>query len=199
MIAGLKGRVFLKDLDRIVIDVHGVRYECMVSQTTLHSLPDIGEEADLLVHTHLREDALVLFGFNSEREKRLFHELTGVSGIGPKLALTILSGMSDIELAQALVNGDVARLTSIPGIGKKTAERMVVELKDKLAKTMALIPEPVSGSVRFRDEETLAAALANLGYKPKEVDKIIERLASQYGPDSRVEDLLRAALQDGRR
>ncbi len=132
VIARLRGKLVEKEPARVVIDVHGVGYEVFIPTTTFTAMPNAGAEVSLDIHTHVREDALALYGFSSRQERRVFERLITISGIGPKLAVTILSGGSVEGLVGAIRRGDLARLTSIPGVGKKTAERIVVELKDKL-------------------------------------------------------------------
>ena len=145
MIAFLRGRVFEKQPNRIIIDVQGVGYEVQVPLSTYYDVGDVGAEIALRVHTHVREEALQLFGFLTELERQLFERLIGISGIGPKLAIAVLSGIDARELVVAVQRADVARLTGIPGIGKKTAERIVLELKDRLA---ALAVPAMAGPLR---------------------------------------------------
>ena len=144
MIAALSGKILRKTSDRVIVDVSGVGYEVFVSTDALARLPDKGEEVFLHIHTYVREDTLVLFGFLEEQEKELFLVLKTVAGIGPKLALAMLSGMPISELCRAIAEGDNKRLTSLPGIGRKTAERICVELRDKVG---TLAAEATSGSV----------------------------------------------------
>src|SRR5262245_22121847 len=132
MIASLRGALLEKHPNQVIVDVHGVGYDVAIPVSTYSALPESGKEVTLRVHTHVREDAIALFGFVSSEEKVLFEKLIGVSGIGPKLAITVLSGLAAADLTTAIRSGDVQRLTRIPGIGKKTAERMVLELRDKV-------------------------------------------------------------------
>lgn len=196
MIAGLKGKIHTRGADEVIIDVGGVYYSCIVSLSTLSAVGEVGDEVELIVHTHVREDALQLFGFSTMDEKRIFLALVSVSGIGPKLAQNILSGLPVDELGRAVVNGDVVRLTKIPGVGKKTAERIVLELKEKLIKVLALTPEDRVAATGFVVGDELVSALANLGYKPKQVDKIVARLEASQPADARLEDLIRAGLRE---
>jgi Holliday junction DNA helicase RuvA len=138
MIAYLRGQLLDKGADSVIIDVHGVGYRASVSQSTLAAMPEIGASTQLRIYTHVREDVIALYGFATEGEEELFHHLTSVTGVGPKLGLTILSGMAPEELALALAQGELARLVKISGVGKKTAERLVMELSDKL-KTSSLL------------------------------------------------------------
>src|SRR5436189_6253791 len=132
MIASLRGALLEKRPNQVIVDVHGVGYDVSIPISTYSVLPDTGKEVSLKVHTHVREDAIALFGFLTADEKMLFEKLIGVSGIGPKLAITVLSGLAAPDLTAAIRGGDVQRLTRVPGIGKKTAERMVLELRDKV-------------------------------------------------------------------
>ncbi len=158
MIAHLRGRLVEKDPSRVVVDVNGVGYEVFVPLTTFSVLPDRGSEVSIDIHTHVREDIIALYGFSSRRERTIFEKLMTISGIGPKLAVTILSGGSVEDLVSAIKRGDLARLTAIPGVGKKTAERIVVELKDKLQDFVAAAPD------KSAVEMDVLSALENLGY-----------------------------------
>ncbi len=199
MIAGLRGILHKKSPSGVEIDVNGVFYACLVSYTTLERIGEPGEEVTLIVHTNVREDAIQLFGFLSDRERKLFLSLIGISGVGPKLAINMLSALSADDLAQAIVNGDLARLVSIPGVGKKTAERLLVELKDKLAKTLMLEPTESALPMHFKVESELTSALCNLGYKPKIVEKVVEKLGKRFAEDTPVEELIREALREMQR
>src|SRR5438309_3487689 len=159
MIAHLRGRVLSKRPNHAVVDVNGVGYEVAISVPTFSELPTAGAEVSLHIHTHVREDALSLYGFLRIAEKHLFEKLLTVSGIGPKLAITILSGMAADEMVGAIRGGDIARLTRIPGIGKKTAERMVLELRDKLP--MPTGTAEVSMAAASPVEEDVLSALVN--------------------------------------
>ena len=165
MIAHLRGRLLEKHPNRIIVDVQGVGYEAHVPLSTFYEMPEPGGEITLRVHTHVREEALSLYGFATLLELQLFERLIGVSGIGPKLALAVLSGIEPNELIAAVRHGNVARLTAIPGVGKKTAERIGLELKDKLA---AFLPVEGAASVPASAGESLRtdvlSALINLGY-----------------------------------
>ena len=197
MIAFLRGQLIDKGTDAVIIDVQGVGYRATVSQTTLAALPEAGAEARLRIHTHVREDALALFGFSTEEEEQLFHMLTSVSGVGPKLAMSILSGMSPHELAYAIANDEVARLTKIGGVGKKTAERLVVELADKL-KTSTLLLKPglktAPRTAKKADGDDLVSALVNLGYRPAEAERAAAMVRDSQ-PEGDIGSLVRAALQ----
>ena len=157
MIAHLRGRLIEKEPSRLVVDVNGVGYVVFVPLPTFSAMPDTGGEVAIDIHTHVREDTIALYGFSSRRERLIFEKLIGISGIGPKLAVTILSGGSVDDLVSAIKRSDLARLTSIPGVGKKTAERIIVELKDKL---QAFAEGPAKSTV----EMDVLSALENLGY-----------------------------------
>jgi Holliday junction DNA helicase RuvA len=196
MIAYLRGQLIDKGTDHVVIDVHGVGYRVTVSQTSMAQMPEIGAQAQLRIHTHVREDALSLFGFSSAEEEELFHHLTAVSGVGPRLGINILSGMQPQELAYAIAHNELARLTKIGGVGKKTAERLVVELADKLKGSTLLLkrvgPAPAGRTKAGVDE--LVSALTNLGYRPAEAERAASA-AREAQPGADLEVLLRTALQ----
>jgi Holliday junction DNA helicase RuvA len=197
MIARLSGMLIEKRGDAAVIDVGGVGYLVHLSQQSMARLGAAGSAVELRVHTHVREEALQLYGFATEDEEELFHLLISVSGVGPRLSVNILSGMPAGELAAALVSGELARLTKIPGVGKKTAERLVVELKDKL-KTSALLTRagraPIAGEARSSDG-ALVSALLNLGYKPAAVQRTAEAVRRALGPNAGLEEQLREGLK----
>ncbi len=157
MIAHLRGKLIEKHPARIVVDVNGVGYEVFVPLTTFSALPDRGSEVFVDIHMHVREDIIALYGFSTPRERTIFEKLLSISGIGPKLAMTILSGGSVEDLVTAIKRSDLARLTAIPGVGKKTAERIIVELKDKLQ-------DFVAGPEKTGVEVDVISALENLGY-----------------------------------
>jgi Holliday junction DNA helicase RuvA len=188
MIGRLAGRLLEKQADRVLIDVSGVGYLVSISFQTYQELPAVGGEAAILVHTHVREDSLALFGFASDREKILFEMLIGVSGVGPRLAMTLLSGIPPSELFSALARGDARRLTSIPGIGKKTADRLTLELKEKAAK-LATSPEREE-NVPLSDD--VVSALVNFGYRKAEAERAVENLSRRGSPDDFGEFLKQA-------
>jgi holliday junction DNA helicase RuvA len=192
VIAYLRGRLLEKHPNRLVVDVHGVGYEVHVPVSSFYGLGDAGSEVALRVHTHVREDTLALFGFVSALELQLFERLIATSGIGPKLALAVLSGIEPPELIQAVHRGDVARLTRIPGVGKKTAERIALELKDRLASLAAPEPEPSQAPSGLRDD--LVSALVNLGYHRPAVEKALDAVLAQE-PGVTFEAALRAAFR----
>ena len=196
MIARLTGRLAEKHPSRIVIDVNGVGYDVRVPLSTFYELGDPGAEVALRIHTHVREDALALFGFASALELQLFERLIGVSGIGPRLALTALSGIEPPELVRAVRQGDVARLTGIPGVGKKTAERMVVELKDWLPAIGGDDAPTTTGSASPDDlRGDVLSALLNLGYHRPLAEKAIDG-ALKASDDRALEQVLRRALRE---
>jgi Holliday junction DNA helicase RuvA len=184
MIGQLRGRLTDKRPNHLLVDVGGVGYLVAVPLSTYASLGDLHTEVTLLIHTHVREDALTLYGFLSSREKHFFEMLLGASGVGPSLALKILSGMSVEELVPAIRTGDVARLTRIPGVGRKTAERMVVELKDKLETVVVAGEKPAADVV---------SALTNLGYEQRAAESAVAE-AKRTAGTANFEKLLRAAL-----
>jgi Holliday junction DNA helicase RuvA len=180
--------------DLAVVDVGGVGYQVHLSLQSVARLPPEGGSVQLRTYTHVREDALQLFGFATEEEERLFLLLIDVSGVGPRLAQTILSGMPAGELAAALTAGEIARLTQISGVGKKTAERLVMELKDKL-KTSGLLARGAHAPVPLTGSGALVSALLNLGYKPATAERTAEAVRRSLGPAAAVEDQLREALR----
>ncbi len=191
MIAHLRGTLLAKHPNQAVVETHGVGYDVVISVPTFSELPAAGAEVALHIHTHVREDALSLYGFLRLAEKHLFEKLLTVSGIGPKLAITILSGMPADEMVGAIRGGDVARLTRIPGIGKKTAERMVLELRDKLpAPAGTAEVSPAASPI----EEDVLSALVNLGYQRASAEKALQVAArGGQGPQS-FDVLFREAL-----
>jgi Holliday junction DNA helicase RuvA len=191
MIARLTGTVLEKHPNRVIVDVSGVGYDVQVPLSTYYVSSDVGAEMALRIHTHVREDQLSLYGFATDLELAMFEKLIAVSGIGPKLALSVLSGIEPRDLAGAILRNDLARLTAIPGVGKKTAERMCVELRDRLPKTIDAAPASPADSLR----EDLVSALANLGYHRQAIDKVLDRLQAGKS-DAPFETVLRAALKD---
>jgi len=192
VIAQLRGRLLRKAPQEAVVDVGGVGYRVTIPLSTFYRVGEPGAEVTLLTHTHVREDALALFGFLTAMEQELFERLIAVSGVGPKVAISILSGIEAPELAAALRSSDIARLTRIPGVGKKTAERLVVELKDKMQDLPAAeAAVPASPGAATDD---LVSALLHLGYSRPEAERGVERALRDHA-GGRFEDLLRAALQ----
>lgn len=176
MIARLSGRLARKSSEALIIDVHGVGYRVLVSLTTFAALPAEGVEVTLGIHTHLRETALELFGFLEPAEQALFGALITVSGIGPRMALNILSGLAPDELINALAGGNVARLVAIPGVGKRTAERLVVELQDRMQKLREKPSDPAETGEPLTVEAV--SALVNLGYREVEADRAVRAVVA---------------------
>ena len=194
MIARLSGTLAEKRADAAIIDVNGVGYLVHVSLQSVAKLPAVGGRVQLRTYTHVREDALQLFGFATEEEEMLFQLLIGVSGVGPRLASTILSGMPALELARAIVSGEIARLTKISGVGKKTAERLVVELKDKLVK-LGMTARAAGDAAPGSAGDVLVSALLNLGYKPAIAERAAEGARKAVGEAASLEAQLREALR----
>jgi len=199
MICFLEGVLEEKQPTRAVIQAGGVGYEVHIPLSSFDRLPDEGRICRLLIYDCVREDAHELFGFVSKEERRLFLLLLGVGGIGPKTALSALSGMSPRELIAAVVEGDVKRLSSISGIGKKTAERILVELRDRLTAGEALEavagPDPMSGDTRRRDA---VLALVSLGYKQVDAIRLVRAAVPESASGLDVEEIVRLALNSGR-
>jgi Holliday junction DNA helicase RuvA len=196
MIAHLRGKLLSKKVNQVVVEAGGVGYGVFIPVSTFYDLGDIGADAALHIYSHVREDTFALYGFRTEREKNLFEKLIGVSGVGPKLAITILSGLEIQELIPAIQKGKVDRLVHIPGVGRKTAERLILELKDKLA-GLALepagepeAPVPALSSV----EDDVLSALTNLGYARATAENAV-REAKRESPEGDLEVLLRSALR----
>ena len=193
MIAHLRGAIFEKHPNRLIVDVAGVGYDVQVPLSTFYTAGEPGTNIALRIHTHVREDQLSLYGFATGLELTMFERLIAVSGIGPKLALSVLSGIETRDLVGAIQRNDLARLTAIPGVGKKTAERMCVELRDRLPKAMVASDAPPSPGDVLRDD--LVSALINLGYHRQNIDKSLDRLVNTAS-EQRFEDVLRSALKD---
>ena len=196
MIAHLRGKVLAKEPGWVVLDCGGVGYEALISVPTYVALPPAGAEATLHIHLHAREDALLLFGFKDRQEKELFHKLLVVSGIGPTLAIKVLSGISTERLVGAIRAQDHATLTKIPGVGKKTAERIVVELKDKLDNLVGFTAGagvPAATSLGAVADDVLSA-LVNLGYPRPAAQKAVETAAKDGAVVGEFEGLFRAAM-----
>jgi len=191
MIAHLRGKLLAKHPNQAIVETAGVGYDVTISVPTFSDLPVLGTEVALHIHTHVREDLIALYGFLRPSEKLLFEKLITVSGIGPKLAITILSGMPADEMVRAIRGNDVARLTRIPGIGKKTAERMVLELRDKLPE--AGPATAVAVSVMSATEEDVLSALLNLGYQRPAAEKALA-LATRNGKAGSFDAMFRQAL-----
>ena len=198
MIAALTGRLALKAPSHVTLDVQGVGYEVFIPLSTFYALPDLNQSASLSVYTHLREDAIQLYGFATTMEKDSFILLTGISGIGPKLALSVLSALNVPDLVSAILAGDVEKLASVPGIGKKTAARIALELKDKVERlrvTPGTAPQAVSGPLSRLQDDALSA-LVNLGYKAADVKDAITRVAGAKPDALPLKELIREVLKD---
>ena len=194
MIAHLRGRILDKQPNRLVVDVNGIGYDVAVPLSTFYGLGDAGSDIALRIHTHVREDALALYGFATRLEQDLFERLIGVSGIGPKLALAVLSGIEPAELIRAIERGDLPRLTAIPGVGKKTGERIVLELKDRLPRVRGetTAVEVVETSA-LKDD--VLSALVNLGYHRPLAEKAVAAVV-KAAPDGGFEHTLKLALRE---
>jgi len=191
VIGFLRGLLLRKSPQELLLDVSGVGYRVLVPISTFCRLGDQGAQAQLLIHTHVREDQFVLYGFATPAELELFEKLIGVSGVGPKVALGVLSGIEVEDLVSAIRGNDVARLTRVPGVGKKTAERLILELKDKIAGLQGGTAEPQAPSPKRTD---LLSALANLGYSSAEADRAATEVL-RLQPEASLGDLLRDALR----
>ena len=193
MIAHLTGTLLEKHVQRLVVDVAGVGYDVQVPLSTFYAVGDPGARIALRIHTHVREDALQLFGFLTPLELTMFERLLSVQGIGPKVALSVLSGIEPGDLVRAIRNSDVARLVKIPGVGRKTGERLVLELKDRLPDAGAPIDDvPVEGG-DLRDD--VLSALGNLGYQRSAAEKSVDRVLKTNGAPATFEALLRDVLK----
>ena len=196
MIALVRGSLVYKSIDHVIIDVGGVGYRLFIPLSTFYALPENGE-ASLYTHTHVREDALLLYGFLTLEEKELFVAMIGISGIGPKLAINILSHIPVADLRNAIAGGDVKRLSGLPGIGKKTSERLVIELKDKIGAID--MPLSATGTSALTDQSSgeltndVISALVNLGYKENQARKVLQSM--ELAPDVPMEDVLKGALK----
>ena len=197
MISHLSGTLFEKSTQSIIVDVGGVGYEVFVTLSTYYTLPERHGPVNLHIHTHVRDDALVLFGFHTKLEKGLFLMLVSVSGIGPKLSANILSGMGPEDLLRAIATGDADRLRAIPGIGKKTAERIALELKERAARfsdEAEMPPVPTGEKLTERLMEDALSALINLGYSAKVAKTAIEQAKSRV-KDTTLEALIKESLK----
>lgn len=194
MIAQLTGTLTYKSPHMLIVDVKGVGYAVSVSLTTFSALPEEGNEVALMIHTHVREDQLVLYGFITPDEKCLFAHLLSVSGVGPKVALGILSGIPPEQLAGAITSGDTARLNSIPGVGRKTAERIILDLKDKLARDPAIQATPAATQQNAPAYDDALSALTNLGYKKVAAEKALSTI--EWSASVQLETAIKDALKE---
>lgn len=195
MIGSLRGRISSKAPPQLTVDVGGLGYEVEAPMSTFFHLPAVGEEVRLLTHLVVREDAHVLYGFATEDERRLFRSLIRVSGVGPKIALALLSGISVSAFAECVLTGDIAALTRVPGVGRKTAERLIVEMRDRLAAPLASPDAAAAGAPASPQGEAYGALVA-LGYRPAEATRLLKAV----GPGTHsTEELIRRALQGAAR
>ena len=198
MIAFLTGRLVFKAPTHLTLDVQGVGYEVHVPLSTYYILPNLGDTTALHIHTHLREDAIQLFGFLSQSEKESFLLLTSVSGIGPKLALSVLSSLSISDLVHAIQTEDIDKLATVPGIGKKSAGRMALELKDKVGKIQGVHPrsgDVVAPGLDGHYEDALSA-LVNLGYRPQDAKEALKRVSKPATGSLALKELIREGLKE---
>lgn len=191
MIGYLKGNLIQKSPSQVVLDIGGVGYCVWVPLSTYFELGDLDDKVELFVYTHLTDNSLSLYGFSTEKERDIFLKLIGISGIGPKLALNILSGIGVSDLEEAIRQSDVARISLIPGIGKKTALRIALELQEKLERK-----EKILKAKGFQEREDLISALMNLGFKRKEVEKIVDETINKLTVEAGFEHLLRESLKN---
>jgi Holliday junction DNA helicase RuvA len=196
VIAHLRGRILEKQPNRVVVDVGGVGYDVFVPLSTFYVLGEAGSDVALRVHTHVREDALALYGFATALELDLFERLISVSGIGPKVGLAVLSGIEPLELVRAIESGNLVRLTAIPGVGKKTSERIVLELKDRLPRPQVVAVGVAAGLEPPALRDDLVSALVNLGYHRPLAEKAVEYALKALGPDAGFERTLKQALRE---
>lgn len=190
MIAYLRGTLIRKEPNRVIIEANGVGYSAAIPISTFTRLGDVRTEVELHIHTHLTDDSIVLFGFATDEEKNMFLKLTQISGIGPKLAISILSGISVDDLEEAVRTSDISRLTLVPGIGKKTALRLAMELADKFEKK-----ERVLAAKDAPERSDLISALQNMGFRLKEVERIVDESLASDKKDAGFDKLLRECLQ----
>ena len=195
MISRLTGILAAKRAPQILIDCHGVGYEADVSMTTYYKLPEVGEQISIWTHLLVKEDSHSLIGFNDERERKLFRQLIRINGVGPKMALTILSGIDEQQFALCIANNDLAMLTRLPGVGKKTAERLVIEMRDKIDEFVGDLPtQSVTPGGQSIASEAIEALQA-LGYRPTDAEKMIGRAQQQGEAGDSASQLIRKALQ----
>ena len=196
MIAHLKGQLNYKSPEYSIVDVNGVGYKVFTPLSTYYALPPLGEIASLRIHMRVREDDIKLFGFLTEEEQTIFEKLITINKVGPKLALGILSGMSPADLLTAVINKDAARLSAIPGVGKKTAERLALEMKDKLADLTLDMEHQSDTNHQEGFYEDALSALANLGYKKPQAEKALKLAYDENGKNSSLEDLIKESLNN---
>lgn len=197
MIARLSGILIQKSATQCVVDVHGAGYRVVVPLSTFYELPEAGEPVVLQIHTHVREDAIHLYGFYTEEEREVFQLMISVSGIGPKLAVNVLSGISAPEWARAVATDDLKRLTGIPGVGRKTAERMILELKEKAVKFGGEVSPAGAPTVHTGEQlkDDALSALVNLGYKGSSAREVVERIIKEAPEPLSLDRILKKALR----
>ncbi|HJS66298.1 MAG TPA: Holliday junction branch migration protein RuvA [Nitrospiraceae bacterium] len=198
MIALLTGRLVFKAPTYLILDVHGVGYEVCIPLSTYYGLPNLSESASLSVHTHVREDAIQLFGFLTSQEKEAFVLLTSVSGVGPKLALSVLSALPVSNLVSAIQSGNVEKLTTVPGIGNKSASRLVLELKDKVGKLHPGLAPAIDSSRQGQDAvfDDALSALVNLGYRPQDAKEALKQVKKSNAESIVLKDMIRESLKE---
>lgn len=198
MIALLSGKIAYKGISHIVVDTQGVGYRVFIPLTTFYELPEAGQAVTLHIHTSVKEDAINLFGFYTLQERELFQLMISVSGIGPKVAMNILSGITSSELLEAISGGNLAKLITIPGIGRKMAERLILELREKAIKKMAADQIPVTDARQKRSDmmrEDVLSALVNLGYKTNAARDALDKVARDAEEELAMDQLLKKALK----
>lgn len=194
MIAHLKGQLTYKSPEYTIVDVNGVGYQVFTPLSTYYALPSSGQTVSLRIYTRVREDELKLFGFFTEEEQTIFQKLITINKVGPRLALGILSGMSPADLLSAVMNNDAARLSTIPGVGKKTAERLTMEMKDKLADLALTAEHQDNAAPKQGFYDDALSALCNLGYKKPEAEKALKTIYNQNGKEASLEKLIKESL-----
>jgi len=195
MISRLTGILAAKRAPQILIDCNGVGYEADVSMTTYYQLPEVGEQISIWTHLLVKEDSHSLIGFTGEQERKLFRQLIRINGVGPKMALTILSGIDDQQFALCVANNDVAMLTRLPGVGKKTAERLIIEMRDKIEALLGDMPTQQVSSAGHSVVSEAIEALQALGYKPVDAERMIGHAQQQGETHSSASQLIKKALQ----
>ncbi len=191
MIGYLKGNLIQKSPNQVILDINGVGYCAWIPLSTYFEIGEINENVELFIYTHVTDNSLALYGFSTEKERDIFMKLIGISGIGPKIALNILSGIGVSDLEEAIRQSDVTRISLIPGIGKKTAMRIALELQEKLEKK-----EKILYTKGFQEREDLISALMNLGFRRKEVEKIVDETIKAFTVEAGFEQLLRESLKN---
>jgi len=191
MIGYLTGTLLERKPNSVLLNVNGVGYQVNIPVSTFYDLPEEGSTISLFIHTHVREDIIALYGFRTTREKVLFEKLIGVSGIGPRMAIAFLSGMTADELIPAIQRQDILKLTTIPGVGRKTAERVALELREQIP---SLLSEAAQVSAEKPMQDDLISALVNLGYHRNLAERVVKKVLEQAKPDSTFETLLKNSL-----